>query len=137
MSSKFGMVTVYCVRRSVTGEVDFLLASVFVLAVLLLSLLLLDVFGHRWIFCWCLRSKSRLANRRPQPGKSPAISQQNGFSLVCDLSCRLRCSSLANGRVHVVQTYGLALVAVFGAVAVISAIGFVNGSAGISLFARY
>lgn len=58
-------------------------------------------------FCWCRRSRSRRAKQRWHCGHS------NGFSLVCERSCRFRCSSRANDRVHVVQMCGRGL-SVFG-----------------------
>lgn len=58
-------------------------------------------------FCWCRNSRSRLAKHLVHSGHS------NGFSLVCDRSCRFRCSSLANDLVHVAQTCGRGL-SVFG-----------------------
>lgn len=51
-----------------------------------------------WSFCWCRRRRSRRAKHLVHWGHS------NGFSFVCDRSCRFRCSSRANERVHVVQT---------------------------------
>jgi len=45
-----------------------------------------------WSFCWCRKRRSRRAKHLVHSGHA------NGFSLVCDLSCRLRCSSLANDR---------------------------------------
>ena len=60
-----------------------------------------------WSFCWCLRSRSRLAKHLVHSGHS------NGFSFVCDRSCRLRCSSRAKDRLHVAQICGLGL-SVFG-----------------------
>lgn len=58
-------------------------------------------------FCWCRRSRSLLAKQRVHS------EQAKGFSLVCDRSCRLRCSSLAKERMQVVQTWGRGL-SVFG-----------------------
>lgn len=45
-------------------------------------------------FCWCRNTKSLLAKQRPH------AAHWNGFSLVWDLSWRLRCSSRAKARVH-------------------------------------
>jgi hypothetical protein len=58
-------------------------------------------------FCWCRRSKSRRAKHRVHCGHS------NGFSLVCERSCRFRCSRRANERWHVPHTWGRGL-SVFG-----------------------
>jgi hypothetical protein len=58
-------------------------------------------------FCWCRNNRSRLAKHRVHSGHA------NGFSFVCDRSCRFRCSRRAKDRVHVAQTCGLGL-SVFG-----------------------
>src|SRR4051794_36697918 len=58
-------------------------------------------------FCWCLSSRSLLAKHRVHSGHS------NGFSLVCERSWRFKCSSLANDREQMAQTWGLGL-SVFG-----------------------
>jgi len=68
---------------------------------------LVDVAPCWCSFCWCRNSRSRRAKHLVHCGHS------NGFSFVCDLSCRFRCSSLANDRLHVPQTCGLGL-SVFG-----------------------
>ena len=47
MSSKFGIVIVYCVRRSVAGELDLRLLLAVELLAELLSLLRFEVFGKR------------------------------------------------------------------------------------------
>ncbi len=59
-------------------------------------------------FCWCRNNRSRRAKHRVHSLHS------KGFSLVCDLSWRFRCSSLAKDLVHTVQTCGRGL-SVFGA----------------------
>lgn len=58
-------------------------------------------------FCWCLKSKSRLAKHRVHSG------QAKGFSFVWERSCRFKCSRRAKDRPHVAQTWGLGL-SVFG-----------------------
>lgn len=69
----------------------------------LASLSVLFVLIPECSFCWWRRTKSLLAKQRPH------AAHWNGFSLVCDLSWRFKCSSLANPRVHVVQMWGLGL----------------------------
>ena len=54
-------------------------------------------------FCWWRRSKSRRAKHRVHSGHS------KGFSLVCERSCRLRCSNRANDRPQVPHTCGRGL----------------------------
>jgi hypothetical protein len=54
-------------------------------------------------FCWCRNSRSRRAKHLAHWGHS------NGFSFVCERSCRFKCSSLANDRVQVVQMCGRGL----------------------------
>jgi hypothetical protein len=58
-------------------------------------------------FCWCRSSKSRRAKHLVHS------EQAKGFSFVCDLSCRFKCSSRAKDRIHVVHTCGRGL-SVFG-----------------------
>lgn len=56
-----------------------------------------------WSFCWCRSRRSLRAKHLVHSWHS------KGFSLVCDRSCRFRCSSLAKERPQVPQTCGLGL----------------------------
>ena len=73
-------------------------------AVVLLVLSRLPFLGREegvvviWSFCWWRNRRSRLAKHLVHSGHS------NGFSFVWDLSCLLRCSSLANERPQVPHT---------------------------------
>lgn len=57
----------------------------------------------KWSFCWWRSKRSRRAKHLVHSGHS------KGFSLVCDRSWRLRCSSLANDLAHAPHTCGLGL----------------------------
>lgn len=52
---------------------------------------------------WCRNTRSLLAKHLPQN------THKNGFSLVCALWCRFKCSSRTNPRVHIGQRCGLGL----------------------------
>jgi hypothetical protein len=73
-------------------------------------------------FCWCRSSRSRRAKHRAHWGHS------NGFSFVCERSCRFRCSRRANDRVQVVQMCGRGL-SVLGGGKVAAAVGDAAGFA--------
>ena len=77
-------------------------------------------------FCWCRRSRSRRAKHLLHSWHS------NGFSLVCERSCLLRCSNLANERPQVPQTCGRGL-SVFGGGNLACALGGWFGGAAVVL----